>query len=147
MCYIITVLTFVYIIVLTCVYIIVLTCVYIIVLTRVYIIVFTLVYIIVLTRVYIIVLTRVYIIVLTRVYIIVLTHVYILTHRPSDPMSIGEMVMMSHKETGSKLKIPEKRKMSKRPYSYLAAMDTPTGECVYLYYPSKTCSQFFGVVQ
>ena len=79
-----------------------------------------------------------YIIVFSCVYIIVhtctslcshvrhctLTH----THRPSDLVSIGEMLMPPHGGKESKLKLPEKRKMSKRPYSYLAAMDTPTGE-------------------
>ena len=52
-----------------------------------------------------------------------------LLHRPSDPMSIGDMIMpAAHGGRESKLKIPDKRKMSKRPYSYLAAMDTPNGE-------------------
>ena len=82
------------------------------------------------------------------VYVIVLTlcavrhcahtvYVTVLTHRPSDPATIGELVMPQHhvKETNitggsiSKLKAPEKRKMSKRPYSYLAAMDSPNGMC------------------
>lgn len=54
-----------------------------------------------------------------------------LTRRPSDPVSIGDMVMptAAHGGRESKLKVPEKRKMSKRPYSYLAAMDSPNGEC------------------
>ena len=67
-------------------------------------------------------------------------------HRPSDPVTIGEMVMPHHhvvKETTtagsniSKLKIPDKRKMSKRPYSYLAAMDSPNGMHMYCMY--HTC--------
>ena len=50
------------------------------------------------------------------------------THRPSDPVAIGDMIMPTgHAGRESKLKVPEKRKMSKRPYSYLAAMDTPNG--------------------
>ena len=64
-------------------------------------------------------------------------YVTVLTQRPSDPATIGELVIPQHhvKETNitgggiSKLKAPEKRKMSKRPYSYLAAMDSPNGMC------------------
>ena len=54
-----------------------------------------------------------------------------LTYRPGDPVTIGELhVSKEANFTGSsisKLKLPEKRKVSKRPYSYIAAMESPNG--------------------
>ena len=71
-------------------------------------------------------------------------YVIMLTYRPGDPVTIGELhVSKEANFTGSsisKLKLPEKRKVSKRPYSYIAAMESPNGAymcvilCVFLAY-------------
>ena len=87
------------------------------------------------TTVCVCVCARVCLSVFVCVYInIILTH----THRPGDPVTIGELhVSKDTNITGSsisKLKVPEKRKMSKRPYSYIAAMESPNGTCVCVLY-------------
>ena len=73
--------------------------------------------------VYIIVLTCVFVRCCAQMYVHHCTH----QHRPSDPVTLGELMMPPHGGKESKLKLPEKRKVSKRPFSYLAAMDSPNG--------------------
>ena len=75
------------------------------------------------TCVYVIVLTCVFVRCCAQMYVHHCTH----QHRPSDPVTLGELMMPPHGGKESKLKLPEKRKVSKRPFSYLAAMDSPNG--------------------